>query len=308
MYGRDYTSSEEFDPTNLTSTDKFGVAPANTTLTITYRVNDPEDVNISSNTLTEVSSPILQFDNRGALDGDLRSSVESSLEVNNEEPILGDASLPSAEEVKQRVFSYYATQQRAVTVEDYQAITYAMPPSYGSVKRCVIRRDFNAFKRNLNMYVISEGRTGLLTATNSTIKQNLKTWLSRYKMINDTIDILDAQVVNFGIQYIVVPDYSENKFNVLSAASARLRNYFSNLQFDIGESLYITEVYKELQKVPGIIDVLDVKIVPQVGGIYSDANFDFADKLSPDGRYITAEKNSIFEIKYPNVDIQGSIT
>jgi hypothetical protein len=127
-------------------------------------------------------------------------------------------------------------------------------------------------------------------------------------MINDTIDLLDARVVNFGIQFILVADYSENKFNVLSAATARLRNYFVNLQFDIGESLYISEVYKELQRVPGVIDVIDVKIVPQVGGVYSDANFDFAARLSPDGRYITAEKDSIFEIKYANVDIQGSIT
>jgi len=308
VYGRDYTSSEEFDPTNLTSTDKFGVAPANTTLTITYRVNDPDDANISSNTLTGVTSPILEFDNRGALDGNLRTTVLASLEVNNEEPILGDVELPSPEEIKQRVFSYYATQQRAVTVEDYQAITYAMPPSYGSIKRCSVQRDFNAFKRNLNMYLVSEDSSGLLTATNSTLKQNLKTWLSRYKMINDTIDLLDARVVNFGIQFILVADYSENKFNVLSAATARLRNYFVNLQFDIGESLYISEVYKEIQRVPGVIDVIDVKIIPQVGGAYSDANFDFAAKLSPDGRYITAEKDSIFELKYPNIDIQGSIT
>jgi len=308
VYGRDYTSSEEFDPTNLTSTDKFGVAPANTTLTITYRVNDPDDANISSNTLTGVTSPILEFDNRGALDGNLRATVLASLEVNNEEPILGDVELPSPEEIKQRVFSYYATQQRAVTVEDYQAITYAMPPSYGSIKRCSVQRDFNAFKRNLNMYLVSEDSSGLLTATNSTLKQNLKTWLSRYKMINDTIDLLDARVVNFGIQFILVADYSENKFNVLSAATARLRNYFVNLQFDIGESLYISEVYKEIQRVPGVIDVIDVKIIPQVGGTYSDANFDFAAKLSPDGRYITAEKDSIFELKYPNIDIQGSIT
>jgi hypothetical protein len=253
-------------------------------------------------------SPILEFDARGALDSDLRRAVEVSLEVNNEEPILGDVDLPSSEEIKQRVFSYYATQQRAVTVEDYQAITYAMPPSYGSIKRCSIQRDFNAFKRNLNMYLVSEDSDGLLTATNSTLKQNLKTWLSRYKMINDTIDLLDARVVNFGIQFILVADYSENKFNVLSAGTARLRNYFANLQFDIGESLYISDVYQELRRVPGVIDVLDVKIIPQVGGVYSDANFNFTERLSPDGRYITSEKDTIFEIKYPNVDIQGSIT
>jgi hypothetical protein len=307
VYGRDYTSSEEFDPTNLTSTDKFGVAPSDTSLTITYRVNDATDVNISAATLTGVSSPIVQFENQGSLDSALRAAVVGSLEVNNEEPILGDVELPSTEEIKQRVFSFYATQNRAVTIEDYQAITYAMPPSFGSVKRCSVQRDFDAFKRNLNMYVISENSNGFLTATNSTIKQNLKTWLSRYKIINDTIDILDALVVNFGIEFILAIDFSENKYAALSNANARLRNYYANLQYDIGESLQITDIYKELQRVPNVLDVVDVKIVPQVGGAYSNANFDFNSHLAVDGRSISAERDTIFEIKYPNKDIQGSI-
>ena len=307
LHGRDYSSDEEFDPTNLTNTDKFGVAPANTTLTIVYRVNDASDVNIGSNTLTGITDAMVEFDSSNALNTVTRSSIKGSLEVNNADPILGDVTLPSAEEVKQRVFSFYASQNRAVTIEDYQAITYAMPAQYGAVKRCAMLRDFDSFKRNLNLYVISENSNGLLTATNNTIKQNLKTWLSRYKMINDTIDILDAKVVNFGIEFSIVTDYSENRYNALAEATARLRNYFSNNQFDIGESLYITDIYKELQRVPNVIDVLDVKIVPKVGGAYSEANFSFENHLSNDGRYITSEKDTAFELKYPNIDIQGAI-
>jgi len=307
VYGRDYTSSEEFDPTNLTSTDKFGVAPANTDLTITYRVNDASDVNISAGTLTNAASPILHFENQGSLDSALRSTIVGSLEVNNEEPILGDVNLPSTEEIKQRVFSFYATQNRAVTVEDYQAITYAMPPSFGAVKRCSVQRDFDSFKRNLNLYVISEDHRGYMTTTNSTIKQNLKTWLSRYKIINDTIDILDVRVVNFGIEFILAIDLSENKYSALSAANQRLRNYYANLQYDIGERLQITDIYKVLQRVPNVLDVIDVKIVPQVGGNYSNANFSFDTHLSADGRSILADRDTIFEIKFPNQDIQGSI-
>jgi hypothetical protein len=170
-----------------------------------------------------------------------------------------------------------------------------------------MQRDFDSFKRNLNLYVISEDNNGFLTTTNSTIKENVKTWLSRYKVINDTIDILNAYVVNFGIEYILVADYEENKFNALTAANARLRNFFANKNYDIGQSLFITDIYKELQKVPHVIDVIDVKIVPKVGGVYSQANFDFNAHLSNDGRYITSERTSIFEIKFPNTDIQGSI-
>jgi len=307
LHGRDYITQKDFDPTNLTSTDKFGVAPANTTLTIVYRVNDASGVNAASNSITTVETPLLQFENQGTLDPAKRAMVFGSLEVNNENPIIGDVSIPSVVELKQRVASFYSTQNRAVTVEDYQAITYAMPPSYGAVKRCAISRDFDAFKRNLNMYIISEQTNGDLILSNSTLKQNLKTWLGRYKMINDTIDILDATIVNFGIEFSLITDSSENKFAALSIANERLRNYFANKIFDIGEPLSITSVYKVLQVIPNVVDVLDVKIVPKSGGLYSNNIFDFEMQLSNDGRFINATQDTIFEIKFPNIDVQGTI-
>ena len=251
--------------------------------------------------------PILDFDNTAALNTAKRAIVRDSLEVDNEEAILGDIDLPSTEEIKQRVYGFYAAQNRAVTIEDYKALVYAMPPSFGAVKRCSMERDFNAFKRNLNLYVISQNPGGFLSETTSTIKQNLKTWLTQYKVINDTVDILDARVVNFGIEFVIVSDYSENKFTALSEATTSLRNYFLNNMYDIAEPIYITDIYKELQKIPNVIDVLDVRIVQKQGGVYSSTIFDFDAHLTANGRSILGDINTVFEIKYPNIDIQGSV-
>ena len=307
LHGRDYITEKEFDPTNLTNTDKFGVSPSDTQIIVMYRVNDGDDVNVAAGNLSNVLSANLQFTNASALDSRKRSAVRSSIEVSNEEPITGDLVIPSAEELKQRVFSYYASQNRAVTIEDYQAITYAMPPQFGAVRRAAVLRDFDSFKRNLNLYVMSDDRNGFLITTNTTIKQNLKTWLGRYKMINDTIDILDANVVNFGIEFSIVTDYAENKFTALALASSRLRNYFANMTYDIGEPIFISGIYQQLQKVPNLIDVLDIKLIAKNGGLYSDTTFDFDAHLSNDGRYLNADMNSIFELKYPNIDIQGTV-
>ena len=126
-------------------------------------------------------------------------------------------------------------------------------------------------------------------------------------MINDTIDILDARVVNFGIEFSIVTDYAKNKYDALSAANARLRNYFANNPYDIGESIYITDIYRELNRVPSVVDVLDVKIVSKTGGIYSNTSYDLDGHLSNDGRYITSENDMAFEVKYPNKDIQGTV-
>jgi len=307
LHGRDYITDKEFDPTKLINSDKFGIAPANTTLTIVYRINTVQDVNAAVNAVTEVSNANFKFTNAGALSNANRSTVENSLELTNETPMIGDISLPSSEEVRQRVISHFAAQNRAVTIEDYKVLTYSMPASFGSIKRCQPARDFSEFKRNLNLYIVSEDvSTGKLITSNGTLKINLKTWLSQYKMVNDTIDILDAKIVNFGIEYMIMSDREVNRYTTLNNANAALRDHFSKTG-DIGEPIYITDIYKALQDVPGIIDVLSVNIVEKSGGNYSETSYDMLAALSPDGRFIEAERDVIFELKYADTDIKGSV-
>lgn len=308
LNGRTYVTDADFDPTKLINSDKFGIAPSNTTLRISYRVNTVDDVNSGVATIVNVENPRFRFKSQGALSTTSRTSTQSSLEVTNDNPFTGDISLPSSEEVKQRVFGYYAAQNRAVTVQDYQAICYGMPGKFGSVKRAAVVRDFDELRRNINIYVISQDTSGKLLAANQSLKNNLKTWLLQYKIINDTIDILDAIVANFGIDYVVAIDTNADRFTVLNRANLALAKYLNNNQYDVGESILITDFYKVLQKVPGIIDVVDLEIVGKTGGIYSDLSYDFIDNLTADGRRVMAQPNSIFELKFPNIDIKGSIT
>jgi hypothetical protein len=307
LNGRTYTTDQDFDPTNLISTDKFGIAPANTTLRISFRVNTTSDVNAAVNTIVNSTRPSFKFTSQGSLSQATRNGVMGSLEVTNEEPFVGDISLPSSDEIKQRVFGYYATQNRAVTIQDYQTVCYAMPAKFGAVKRAAVVRDFDEFRRNLNVYVISEDTSGKLLAANSTLKNNLRNWLLQYKVVNDTVDILDAVIANFGINYVVAIDINANKFTVLNRATAAIRQYLLRNQYDIGESILLTEFYKVLQKVDGIIDVVDLEIVGKSGASYAASSLDYKANLTADGRRILADKNTVFELKYPNLDIKGSI-
>lgn len=306
LNGRNYTTDLDFDPTKLISTDKFGIAPSNVSLTIEYRFNTTSDVNASTNSINTVVTPLFKFANQGALSQANRTSVQSSLEVTNESPFVGSVSLPSSEEIRQRAFSHFATQNRAVTAQDYQAIIYGMPAKFGMIKRCSVAKDVDEFRRNINIYVISETNAGKLTAANSTLKNNLKNWLIQYKMINDTIDILDAVIVNFGIEYEVLVDMTANKYDVINLCNQALTEHYSKQQ-DIGESIFITDIYRALQKVDGVIDVTTVEAVLKSGGIYEDSSYNFEVALSADGRRVLAEPNVIFELKYPNVDIKGSV-
>jgi len=306
LNGRDYITEIDFDPTKLISTDKFGIGPSNTTLTVSYRFNTTRDVNAAVDTITKVENPQLKFAAQGSLSLSGRQNVLASLEVTNEEAFVGSVKLPSSEEIKQRAFSYFATQNRAVTATDYQALCYAMPERFGMLKRVAVSKDSDEFKKNVNIYVISEDQTQKLTTANSSLKLNLKRWLSQYKMISDTVDILDAEIINFGIEYEVMIDNTVNRFDVVSQCNASLSVAFGE-QLDIGEPISVTDIYKQLQKVPGVIDVTSVEVSLKSGGLYSESNYSFESALSSDGRRILGEKNTIFELKYPNIDIKGSV-
>jgi hypothetical protein len=181
-----------------------------------------------------------------------------------------------------------------------------MPPQFGSIKRVRVIRDEDSFKRNLNTYVISEDSEGKLVQTNDSIKKNLKTWLQANKMINDTIDILDVKIANFGVEFRAVGNLENSKYDILSEAEEVLKIYF-NRSLEIGEAIFLTDIYTELKKVEGIVDVISVKIVRKTGGRYSDTPLNIENGLSPDGRYIQIPKNVILELKYPDDDIKGVI-
>ena len=306
QYAKDYTPDINFDPSNLMGTDKLGLAPSNTVLTITTRVNDAETVNVGAGGLISVDTPVLDFDDLTVLTNSKVNDVIASLEVSNTEPITGDVSLPSFEELKKRISNVYSTQNRAVTIQDYKALCYSMPPSYGAVKRVNVIRDPSSFRRNLNLYVISEDDVGFLETTNEAVKNNLKIWIDQGRMINDTIDVLSAKIINIGIEFTAIATMDANKYDVLNDAVATLNNLFSR-QREIGEVFYFTDIYNELNNMDGIVDVSRVKVIRKSGAGYSEHFYDIDANISDDGRYINVPQNVIFELKYPEIDIKGTI-
>lgn len=307
MHAKNYFSDTAFDPTNLIKSDKFGVSPSNTTLTIIYRKANAATSNVASNTITRVVNTSYTFPNMMNTTTAQRLAVQNSLEVTNEQLLVGEIRLDQAEELRQNTMGFYAAQNRAVSLLDYQSIIYGMPSNYGRVKRCYITQDNDSFKRNINIYIISETNSGTLTTAPAILKDNIKTWLTQYKMINDTIDILDAVVVNVGIDFnvIVSPDY--DRIEVLNRALSAIRTEFIK-KLDIGQSFPIANIYNILNKLPGVLDTTSVVVNLKSGGIYSSSTLNVDKLLTYDGKYIKAPKNVIYEVKYPLIDIKGTIS
>lgn len=306
VFGKSYTTDVSFDPTKISENSNFGIVPANTTLTILYRSTNPVNSNVATNRLNKVNVPRLQFKDETILSPSVISTITTSLEVSNETPITGDVSNPSITEIKRRIYDTFPTQNRAVTQADYESIVYRMPSKYGSIKRVSVQKDPDSIKRNLNMYVISEDSNTKLTQTNSTIKNNLKTWLNHYRMINDTIDILDAYILNIGIDFVIKPVAGASKSEALDDALKIIKNMYSE-GFFVGEHIYMSDIYSELKKSEYILDVIKVKINNKTGSQYSNISFDINSNVSPDGTYLICPKNAIFELKYPDVDVRGKV-
>ena len=306
IFGKTYVTDTSFDPTRLVSNKYYGIVPQNTTLTVFYRQTNPSNSNIAAGGINSVGSKIIEFEDVSTLTNSEVSFVRNSLEVTNEEPIVGNVSDASPGEIKQRIYDTFPTQNRAVTQTDYENLVYRMPSNFGSVKRCSVQKDPDSQKRNLNAYVLSEDPQGKLINSNSTIKENIKTWLNHYRMINDTIDILDPFIINIGLNFVVKPQPNSNKFDVLNNCVEALANEFSTPMF-IGEPISLSRIFNILNNVNGVNDTVKVQIINKNTSNYSNVVFSVQENMSPDGDMIVCPKNAIFEMKFPEVDIKGKL-
>lgn len=306
-HGKDHTSDTGFDPSKLIETDKFGIAPANTTLTIYYRYNTSDSLNVFVNQLTNVRSMRFVFPDELNINSVTRASVINSMECTNNDPIVGDISYPGPVELKQRIQATHSSQNRAVTREDYKSICYSMPAKFGKIKRVNVVQDSDSFKRNINIYILSEGPNGLFTEANNTLKNNLKTWINKNRMINDTVDILDAKVVNLGIKYLVQSDSFANSNDLMSLINVKLTKYLNTNKQDIGEPFSISSIFNVINSVTGVEDVVKVKVSQKTGAAYSDIMFDLGSATSADGRIIYAPDNVVFEVALTDIDIEGTV-
>ena len=306
MHGKNYISNTSFDPSKLMQTNKLGISPSNTILRITYRTNSQTTNNAPANSIRTVGNRIMDFKEPLILIRSKAQAVLDSLEVTNDEPLYTVNNDESLEELKQRAKSHYAAQNRAVTKQDYESLVYNMPKKFGAIKRANIINPSNNSDRRMKLYVIGEDNDDNLAPANMIIKRNLKNWLAKYKSINDSLEIYDAKILNFRVEFVATGDKRFSTTFTYNSCIEALTKLFSET-FYIGEPLYISRIFQVLNKLDSVTDVIDINVKPISGGVYSSNSVSFSDLLSSDGTYYKAPKNCIFELKYPINDIKGSI-
>jgi hypothetical protein len=303
-FNTDYPLGNYFNPARLLNSDYYGIGPDNTSVTVNYRSNASVN-NTYTGELTTISNLIYEF--AGNITLPEQSTILSSIKITNTEPIIGENVNLTINEIKDISGIIYQAQNRAVTAKDYEALAYLMPPKYGAIKRAKAERDPNSVKNNINLYVVCEqqGETNtVLAKANTKIKENIKNWLSEYKMMTDTLDILDAKIINLRIKFSVLCDPAFSKAALLALAQNELINKFSTPP-EIGQSLNLLDIYRVLSAIDGILDVKDIIVENVTGTGYSSLRYDVDENKSSDGYTIYIPRNAIYEIRKLKDDIIG---
>jgi hypothetical protein len=276
---------------------------ANTTLFIQYRIGGGLGTNLGVNVINQIGA--VDFFVNGPSDI-LNTSVINSLTCNNVTAAIGGAGYPSTEEVRNYVTFNFSAQNRAVTINDYEAIIRNMPGQFGAPAKVSITENNNKIVIN----VLSYDSSGNLTSeVSQTLKQNLAEYLSNYRMINDYIQIGSAQVIDLGVDVQVVLDSTQNQGAVISNVIDRVTTFFSPTIRELGEDILISELNRIIQSENGVISVGEISIFNKVGGQYSSAqtSMPYSDnatrKIGLVDNTIFAEPNQIYQIRFPAKDI-----
>ena len=301
-----------YSPVNFLYTGTYGIAPSNTTLTVRYLTGGGVSSNVGVNTLTQLDTNNTKFNNSN-LNSTIANYIFNSLATNNEIAASGGGSGDTPEQIRQNSLALVASQKRSVTADDYLIRALSMPSDYGNVSKAYIEQpkltdDQVSTIETLNLYVLSLNSIGQLDYATETLKNNLRTYLSQYRMIGDNIEIRDAFIINIGVDFeiIVFPEYNNNE--VLLAYITSLQDYFSINKWQINQPIMLRDLYILLDKIKGVQTVKSINISNKAGTTsgYSQYAYDIVGATQNQIIYPSLDP-SIFEVKYPNQDIKGKV-
>ena len=308
-----------YDPSNFLYTGTYGVVPTNVNITILYRTNPfGRKANVSANTIEEFGP--LKLKTQVGLDPSTLQTVRDSLAVTNPTPATGGGAGDTIEDIRQNAMASFSSQNRTVTKEDYLVRTLSMPAKFGRVAKAYITQDdqISPLTSNpgripnpmaLNLYILGYNKDKQITSLNEATKRNLATYLEQHRMLTDAVNLKDAFPINIGLDFEIICFKNFNNNEVLMNCIDEVKKFFIIDKWQINQPIIISEIYNTIGAVEGVQSVPNVKL-HNVAGIdlgYSPYNYDLVDATIKGIIYPSLDP-SVFEVRYPNSDIQGKIT
>lgn len=315
-YGNVSQIDNAWDPSNTMFTRAYGQAPANTDLTVKYLIGGGVEANVRAGTITELETVSFTLD-RDGLDTTVINFVEGSIAVNNPVPAAGGKSAETNEEIRQNAIAFFAAQNRVVTREDFLARIYSMPPRFGNVSKAYLIQDEQENSKTgeeienplaINCYVLGYNASKQLTNLNIVTKENLRNYLSKFRMLTDAVNIKNGFIINIGIDFSIVPLPGYQGKEVLASCIFKLQEIFDINKWQFNEPIFTGNVATELDKVDGVQTVIDLQFhckFDKASG-YS-GNFYDLQAATKNKIIYPSQDPAIFEVKFPDKDIRGKV-
>ena len=325
-----------YDPSNFLKTRTFGLSPSNTTLTIKYSYGGSINDNVLSNEILNKREVKWTLEESGLVGGDV-TTMKGSLVQKNPEPATGGSDGESDFEIRENALAYFNTQNRTVTKEDYITRVYSLPQKFGNVAKAYIVQDEALLNEQvlsvngqsvtipvskipnplaMNLYTLGFDKNKNLVRLNTAVKENIKTYLSQYRLMTDAINIRDGYMINIGVKFAIITQRGFNKNEVLFNCVEEVKKHFDIEKWQFNQPIVLSDIAYKISLVDGVASVvppgdsnssmilIENKWRHSQG--YSGYVYDIS-SATKDGVIYPSLDPSIFEVKFPNSDIQGRV-
>ena len=307
-----------YDPTNFVVNSTYGLAPSNVNLTVNYLIGGGAGANVNTNVLTNLVTSSISFTN--TVNPTVAATIQGTLATNNSVQATGGGDGDSVEGLKLNTLAAFPSQMRAVTQQDYLGTVLGMPGKFGQVAKAYVTKDNATFAQYLrnepgerdplatSIYLLTYDTNGAFTAPGPAILKNIQTYLEDYRMLTDTILLKPAYIINIQVNFSIVlrPNFTSRA--VIEACISALKIYFNRNSWQVNQPIILSEIYSLLDQINGVQTVQRVAVnnIAGTSSGYSPYSYDIS-AATLNGTIYPSLDPSIFEVKYPDIDIQGRV-
>ena len=323
----DVTAAKDFSKyqiSRMVRNNFLGVLPKdNTTIYILYRVGGGKASNVAAGTINVITylNAINKTTPSTASDKTSAANIIASITVTNTIPSVSGKDAPNEDEIKAMIKYYNGSQERCVTVKDYENRVQMMPARYG----CPFKVSAIEENNKIMIYVLLCNYLGQLSdAMPSEMMANILNYLSKYRTINDFVEIKSGKIINLSFEVDAYINKNYNTGDVVNSIISTVKDYMDVNKHQLGEDIYVSDIEKEISNIDGVINLIDLRIYNETGNGYSkdmisqqivnyvgDGDYDYVPDvdrseidLDASDYILNSNADEMFEIKYPDNDIR----
>jgi hypothetical protein len=156
------------------------------------------------------------------------------------------------------------------------------------------------------MYVLGYNQNKQLTNVSRATKENLRNYLSQYRLLTDAVNIKDGYIINIGVDFKVIVLPGRNSREVVLRCIKTVQDFFAIDKMQFRQPIIVRDLILALASTDGVQSVMDIRILNKwrESEGYSGNRYDIA-TANQNGVIYPSLDPSVFEIKFPQQDIRG---